>query len=120
MFSKQEASRLRKEFWTTFGQYMKPVPSLEGEKVNWLNYKTGEKDVFFKMDASNTGAIIAIEIAHKDLGMQQMYFEQFRQMHGMLEQALNEKWEWLLHHTDEQGRITSRIYKRLDDVSVFN
>ena len=50
MFSRQEASQLRKEFWTAFGTYMKPVPSAEGEKVNWLNYKTGEKDVFFKMD----------------------------------------------------------------------
>ena len=32
MFSKQEASQLRKEFWTAFGQYMKPVLSADGGK----------------------------------------------------------------------------------------
>ena len=41
MYTKQEAAQLRKEFWTAFGQYMKPVPTEDGEKVNWINYKTG-------------------------------------------------------------------------------
>ncbi len=46
MFSKQEASQLRKDFWTAFGLYMRPIPSAEGDKINWINYKTGEKDIF--------------------------------------------------------------------------
>jgi len=40
MFKRQEASRLREEFWTTFGRYMRPVLSTEGIKINWINYKT--------------------------------------------------------------------------------
>ena len=53
MYSKSEASQLKQEFWTSFGQYMSPVLSAEGEKLNWINYKTGEKDIFFKMKANN-------------------------------------------------------------------
>ena len=39
MYSRQEASQLRKNFWTSFGQYMRPLPNADGERVNWLNYK---------------------------------------------------------------------------------
>lgn len=45
MYSKAEKSKIRKDFWTAFGQYMKPVPSAEGTKVNWPNYKTGVKQI---------------------------------------------------------------------------
>ena len=41
MYSKQELSRIREEFWTSFGRYMQPILSADGEKVNWVNYKTG-------------------------------------------------------------------------------
>lgn len=80
MFSKQEASQLRKDFWTTFGQYMKPVPSADGEKVNWVNYKTGEKDILFRMEAGNKKATISIDLVHSDIDIQQLYYEQFVQL----------------------------------------
>ncbi|MGN6618356.1 MAG: DUF4268 domain-containing protein, partial [Ilyomonas sp.] len=53
MYSKQEASQLRQEFWTVFGQYMLPVLSSEGMKISWTNYKTGEKNIYFRMNADN-------------------------------------------------------------------
>jgi len=119
MYSRQETAQLKKEFWTAFGNYMKPVPSAGGEKVNWLNYKTGEKDVFFKMDAGNGFALIAIEIVHQDLEMQQLYFEQFVQLKTMLHQSLGEEWDWILHQTNESHKTVSRIYTELQGVSIF-
>ena len=80
MYTKQEAAQLRKEFWTTFGQYMKPVPTEGGEKVNWINYKSGDKHIRFTMQADQYKAIIAIEITHPDIDIQQLYTEQFLQM----------------------------------------
>jgi hypothetical protein len=38
---------------------MKPVPSASGQPVNWINYKTGIRNIHFKMDADNTSAVIA-------------------------------------------------------------
>jgi len=120
MFSKQEASQLRKEFWTVFGQYMKPIPSAEGEKINWINYKTGEKDIHFKMDAESKTACIAIEITHSDIDIQQLYFEQFQQLQNMLWDCLGEQWTWELNKSDDYGKITSSIYKEITGVSIFN
>ena len=62
MYSKQQASLLRKNFWTRFGQYMRPVKNSEGGSINWLNYKTGIKHIYFRMDANTDHARIAIEL----------------------------------------------------------
>lgn len=119
MYSKQEASQLRQEFWTTFGQYMNPILSTEGEKINWINYKTGEKNISFRMHADNKKAIIAIELNHKDKDIQQIYFEQFHQFKNLFEDAVNEEWNWQLHWFDEHGKLISRIYKETTGLSIF-
>jgi len=120
MFSKAEASQLRQQFWTTFGQYIRPRLSADGEKVNWINYKTAIKHVYFKMEAENRKARIAIEIAHYDIGIQELFFEQFKELKTMLHAQLKEEWNWQLHYIDNDGKITSRIYTELDNTSIFN
>ncbi|TPE43278.1 DUF4268 domain-containing protein [Pontibacter mangrovi] len=120
MYTREQASQLRQQFWTTFGQYLSPQLSAEGWKVNWLNYKTGVKDVFFRMDADKKRAYIAIELAHPDTELQELVYEQFLEHKTMLHEALGEEWDWVLHTTDESGRTVSRIYKEIAPVSVFN
>ncbi|HEY5826491.1 MAG TPA: DUF4268 domain-containing protein [Cyclobacteriaceae bacterium] len=120
MFKREEASRLREEFWTTFGKYMSPIPSAEGVKINWINYRTGIKDVYFRMDISQKSAEISITMEHHDRGMQELYFNQFREFKTLLHATLEEEWEWKLHVTVADGKVISRIYKEITGVSVFN
>lgn len=120
MYSKDEASQIRQAFWTAFGQYISPQLSADGLKVNWVNYKTGIKHLYFKMDADKKSAFIAIEIAHPDAGVQELFFEQFVEIKTLLNSYLNEEWEWALHDRDENGKTISRIYKRLPGVSIYN
>lgn len=120
MYSKQEASQLRKNFWTSFGQYMKPLRNADGETVNWLNYKTGIKHLYFRMDADIRQASIAIELRHPDTELQQLYFEKFAQLKNILHQTVGEECDWKLHMTDEDGKTISRIGTVLNGVNVFN
>jgi hypothetical protein len=120
LYSKEEASQLKQLFWTTFGQYIAPQLSAEGLKVNWVNYKTGIKHLYFRMEADRRSASIAIEIAHPDAGLQELFFEQFKELKNILHSALQEDWEWQLHGTGNHGKIVSRIFKRIDGVSIFN
>lgn len=120
MYSKDEASRLRKEFWTTFGHYMVPQLSAEGLKTNWLNYKTGLKHVYFRLDADHKKGSVAIEITHSDLGVQELFFEQFLELKNLFKGYLKDNWLWELHYTDESGKTLSRIYISLTNVNVFN
>ncbi|WP_207421447.1 DUF4268 domain-containing protein [Desertivirga brevis] len=120
MYTREQASQIRKEFWTAFGSYMAPIKSVEGVRVNWLNYKTGVKDVYFRLDADKRNAFVGIEITHPDEGIQELFFEQFQELKTILKSYLNEEWEWLLHTTDENGKIICRIYTELNNVNVFN
>ena len=120
MYTKQEAAQLRKEFWTAFGQYMKPVPTEGGEKVNWINYKSGDKHIRFTMQADQYKAIIAIEIMHPDTDIQQLYTEQFLQMKKLFHTVMKEEWAWDFFTTDAYGNTISRIYKERIDISIFD
>ncbi len=109
MYTKQEISKQRQAFWTTFGQYMQPVLSADGEKINWINYKTGISGISFKMDADARQASIAIVLSQPDTGRQQLYYDQFLRLKTMLHTTLGEEWEWQPIIQDEYGKTISRI-----------
>jgi len=120
MFKREEASRIRQEFWTVFGRYMSPVPSAEGIKVNWINYRTSVKDVFFRMDVYQNSARISISMEHRNAELRDLYFQQFRQFKTLLQEQLDEDWEWETNiHLGADKRI-NRISKEISNVSVFN
>ncbi|WP_194285673.1 DUF4268 domain-containing protein [Sphingobacteruim zhuxiongii] len=119
MYSRDEAKSIRESFWTSFGQYMTPILGAEGQKVNWVNYKTGVKHLFFRMDVDNKKAFIAIEMAHPDAGIRSLMFEQFLQYKMVLESELAEEWVWHEQCYDNYGKETARIYMELSDVSIF-
>ncbi|PWJ42721.1 DUF4268 domain-containing protein [Sediminitomix flava] len=119
MFSKEEASRIRSEFWTKFGKMLRPYTSGEGKRINWTNYKTGVKNIFFKMDADKKKASIGIYLTHKDPDIQEIFFDQFEEMKTYLHNLLGEEWEWELHSTNEMGQTVSCIYTELHGVNLF-
>ena len=120
MYTRQEASQLKQAFWTTFGQYMAPVLSAEGEKINWVNYKTGEKGISFRLEADNKEASAFIELNDPDPGMQQLYFEQFEQLSHLFNAEMGPRWTWNLHMNNEYGKIVSRIGCNMLGISVLN
>ena len=119
MYSKKEASLLTEQFWTSFGAYISPVLSAEGERINWINYKTGEKDVRFLLRADKRAASISIAISHKDGVLQEKYFNKFLSLKEILEQVTGETWQWLPQTTDAHGKAISLIFNSLEGVNVF-
>ena len=118
MYSRKEASQIRQEFWTIFGQYMAPVSSADGEKINWINYKTGKKGLQFKMEADPSKASIAVEISPADAFLRKAYYQRFMLRMKDLERLLYEKWTWSEEYVQDV-QIKSRIYKELPGVSVL-
>ncbi|WP_242919895.1 DUF4268 domain-containing protein [Pontibacter liquoris] len=120
MYTREQASQLRQAFWTTFGQYIAPHLSAEGYRTNWLNYRTGIKDVYFRMQADKKTASIAIELTHPDLEIQQLFFEQFEALRNVLHEQVGEEWQWALHTTNDDDKVISRIYTEISPVNVFD
>lgn len=119
MYTREESSMIKQEFWTIFGKYLSPIPSAEGLKINWVNYRTGIKDVYFRMETLNDSASISISIEHNDAGIRELFFEQFVELKLMLEGSLGEEWTWE-NDVFVNGRNISRIIKVLPGTSVLN
>ena len=120
MYSRQEASLLNQEFWTTLGQYMSPIVSAEGEKINWINYKTGEKNIRFIMQAENKTATISIQLTHKDPVLQRSYYDKLLQLKKALHTITGVSWKWQPLITDQHGHNISIVSIQQDDVTIFN
>jgi hypothetical protein len=118
MFSKQEATQLRKEFWTILGQYLSPIPSSEGEKINWINYKTGVKGLQFKMDADREKAFIGIVVTQPDTQKHSKIFNQLLEVKTILQSELQEEWIWQ-PQVYEEDKLISKIYKEKTGMNVL-
>lgn len=120
MYSKAEATQLRQAFWTTLGQYMAPVLSAEGMPANWINYKTGLKNVYFRMHADTQRATIGIELTMPDAGIRALFFEQFEELKTLLHEILGETWTWEPAALDANGQPLARISTALAPANLFS
>jgi len=111
MFSKEEAAKLRKEFWTSFG---KSFPR------KWLLYNTKIKGVAFKFVADRKKAMVCLDIENPDELVNLLYYDQLLSLKTILENDIPEVIfddEYLL----ESGRTIHRIYvPYLNKFSVYN
>lgn len=114
MLSKEVVTQTRSDFWITFGKYMNPVPSSLGLKTNWINYKTGIKDLYIKMNADGKTVRIGIELTHKDEGLRNLFFEQLQEFKLLLEDAMKEEWVWDQKLHNESGKAISRVSIEID------
>jgi hypothetical protein len=71
------------------------------------------------MDAGPKTATISISLEHNDPYVRELYFSQFNEFMEILHATLEEEWTWQLHAA-VADKTSSRIYKELQDVSVFN
>ena len=119
MYSKEKSSKLKTQFWTNFGQYMKPVPGASGLPVNWINYKTGIRHIHFKMDADNTSAVIAIEISHLQQEQRLHYYNQFVSFKNLLTTTTIFKWQWI-ETCQTDNKTISSISQQLDGINILD
>ena len=98
---------------------MKLQMNAEGTRINWINYKTDVKGVYFRTDVERKFAEVSIEISHPDPSVQLMIYEQFEEYENVLEGYLGEKWIWTKEDYDEDGKMISTIKMRLENISIF-
>ncbi len=120
MYSRSETAQLRHEFWITFGKYIGLHPGSEGIRINWVNYHTGHKHLYFRMDAGKSSASISIQITHADPLQREMYWERFMSFRTMIHSGLEEEWIWEEAPQDEHGKVIAKIGLELKGVNVFD
>ena len=112
MFSKEEALKIKKDFWIGFA---------EAYPRKWLLHNTKIKDVTLKFFVDNKTAQVALEIEPRDEEKRKIYFEKIESLKTILleeylPEAIFERDYYLLN-----GKCISRIWIDIDKkVSVNN
>lgn len=120
MYSKQQASLVRQQFYTSLGLYMAPVLSAEGGKQNWLNYKTGVRHIFIRTDTPSRDASIGLLLTHPDPATRLEQFEQFLVLRPLLQHTDEIRWIWQKEALNQTEQPISRIYAEFKGGSVLN
>ncbi|SDC12456.1 DUF4268 domain-containing protein [Niabella drilacis] len=120
MYSKNEAALIKKEFWTSLGTYLKPVLSANGQKVNWVNYKTGIKGIYFRTDVTKREASVAVELTHPGEEKRTAAFDKLVSLKAVFSEMAGGDWLWQRAVYDEEGRPVSKILIRKEPVNIFN
>ncbi|WP_299665816.1 DUF4268 domain-containing protein [uncultured Polaribacter sp.] len=111
MFSKDEAAKLRKDFWTSFG---KSFPR------KWLLYNTKIKGFSFKFVADRKKAMVCLDIENPDELVNLLYYDQMISLKVLLETEIpkvifNDVFEL------ENGKKIHRIYVPFEGkFSIYN
>lgn len=111
MYSKEEAQELKRKFWIDFAA---------AYPRKWMLHDTKIKDFSFKFYVDNKKAQVLLDIEHKDDEKRKIYFEKIESLKTILleehiPEAIFERNLYL-----ENGKIISRIWVELNQVSSNN
>ena len=111
MFSKAEAQKMKKEFWTAFA---------EAYPRKWILYDTRIKDFSFKFYVDNKKAMVLLDIEPKEDEKRKIYYEKMESLKNILideflPEAIFEKDHYL-----ETGKAISRIWVEQNGISLYN
>lgn len=111
MYSKEEAQRLKREFWIDFA---------EKHPRKWILYDTKIKDFSFKFYVDNKKAQVLIDIENRSEEKRMVYFEKLESLKTILEDDFVKDLVFEKNFVLENGKKISRIWVEKTDVSVSN
>jgi len=111
MYSKEEAKKIKRQFWIAFAV---------AYSRKWMLYETKIKDVSFKFFVDNKKAQVMLDIEPKEEEKRKIYFEKIESLQSiLLEDHLPEAILERNFHL-ETGKTISRVWVEIDNVSINN
>lgn len=111
MYSKEEAKKVRKQFWIFFA---KRYPR------KWLLYNTGVKDLTLKFDFTNGYALVAIDSESNDEIDKAYYYEKLLSLKSLLLEEVSPNLIFDNKYLLDSGKVISRVYIKLEGVKINN
>ncbi len=119
MYDRETVRTTNALFFTSFGKFMMKQRSNSGNKVNWINYKTGVKSLYFRLEVDQRSARVCIDIQHKDEYIRELLFEQFLSLKTIFNTVTDNNWNWIESYENETGNTFSRIYAEIEEVNIY-
>ncbi|POS01308.1 BSD domain-containing protein [Flavobacterium croceum DSM 17960] len=111
MYSKEEAQKIKKDFWIAFAQ---KYPR------KWLLYNTKIKDFSFKFDVDNKNAEVSLVIENKEDELRRIYFEKIVSLKTILLEDYLPEALFYENFYLPTGKIINKISCSISNISVNN
>jgi len=120
MYSKEEKKELKVRFWTTLNEKLTVAGKAKGRNLEWMNYPTNIKRLFFRMEADETTARMCIDLQFLSKGIREIYFLQFQELENKLKETFSKDVHFVSEYEHWNGKTISRIYCELPNVNMNN
>lgn len=109
MYSKEEAKKIRQQFWTMFGKRY---------DRKWLLYDTKLKDVVLKFTFEDRRALVSIDINHDDDMFRAYYYEKLVSLRNVMSEEVSDELIFEENYLLESGKMISRVFVMLEGVKI--
>ncbi|MBI9066840.1 MAG: DUF4268 domain-containing protein [Salinivirgaceae bacterium] len=120
MYSKDEARLLMGEFWESFGNYTKFYSIKIGEPIKWMLYKTEIKGLELKFELEKKEVRVVLESNSKNEESRFDIFVELDKYRKIINEGFSESLIWMDEYEISPGKIVSRIYKELPEITYHN
>ena len=120
MFSKDEEKEFKAKFWSDLNEELALVKGVHANKVNWTNFNTGIKNIYFRIDIEGDIPKICIDIQFLDAGIREIYYQQFEEFKERLNKSFKGEIKWLPTFEHSNTRTISRISVANPDLNTRN
>ena len=109
MYSKEEAKKIRQQFWTMFGKRY---------DRKWLLYDTKLKDVVLKFSFEDRRALVSIDINHDDDIFRSYYYEKLVSLKNIMLEEVSDELIFEENYLLESGKMISRVFVMLEGIKI--
>ena len=120
MYDRETVRNTKSLFYTSFGKFMKNECSKSGLRVKWINYQTGIKQLFIRLDADNKNARFCIDIQHKDIDIRELQYAQFVELNKLFTAISDLNWTWSKNFTNENSNQCCRISTEIENFNIYD
>lgn len=120
MYSKEEAKKIRLQFWEQFGKRCEIHPLLSERRKKWMLHRTKIPGVALRFEADRTNAKVILELSQRNEVKRLKAFEILQNYRVILEYGFPDGLIWeFFHEREDSGQEVARIYNVLPHVNMF-
>jgi hypothetical protein len=119
MLSKEELKTKKIEFWLDFKKHMSKFKSSNGKRVNWLNYPTEIKDLYFRLEVNKNYIAVNFDFQFKDKTVREVFWEQMYELKQVFELELGNEGNWIENCFSDVVSNFSRIQWKKEDLNYL-
>jgi len=120
MFSKEEAKKLREEFWDQFKELSARRRARKKLPGNWMLTQTGIKALNLRFHVDREVAQVGIDLETRNMDKRIELYEKLESLKKLLEEAMEAPMNWELEYIRENGKSVSRIYLQKENVDIYH